>query len=63
MFILEAVSAFIFAFRKISKQFAIFTFMNVGFVSLFQSIIPDEKIYSVVNIYNDLLSRTLFGFI
>ena len=52
---------FIFAFRKISKQFAIFTFINVGFVSLFQSIIPDEWVYSVVNIYNDLLARSIFG--
>lgn len=46
---------------KISKQFTIFTLINVGFVSLFQAIIPDSWIYNVVNIYDDVLARAIFG--
>ena len=52
---------FFLAFKKISKQFAIFSFINVGFVSLFQSIIPDSWIYNVVNLYDDTIARTIFG--
>ncbi len=46
---------------KISKQFTIFTLINVGFVSLFNQIIPDDWIYNVVNIYNDHLARAIFA--
>lgn len=46
---------------KISKQFTIFTLINVIFVSLFQTIIPDSWIYNVVNLYDDMLARAIFG--
>lgn len=46
---------------KISKQFTIFTLLNVGFVSLFNSIIPDEWIYRVINLYDDMIARCIFG--
>lgn len=49
------------AFFKISKQFTAFTLINVGFVSLFNYIIPDSWIYNVVNIYDDLIARCIFG--
>ena len=55
------IPLFFLAFNKISKQFAIFSFINVGFVSLFQSIIPDSWIYNVVNLYEDEIARTIFG--
>lgn len=48
---------------KISKQFTIFTLINVGFVSLFnlEYVIPDWMIYNVVNIYSDHLARAMFA--
>ncbi len=46
---------------KISKQFTIFTLLNVGFVSLFNSIIPDEWIYRIINLYDDMIARCIFG--
>lgn len=46
---------------KISKKFTIFTLLNVGFVSLFNYIIPDAWIYNVVNIYTDTLARCICG--
>ena len=46
---------------KISKQFTIFTLINVGFVSLFNQVIPDSAIYNVVNIYYDPLARSIFA--
>ena len=55
------IPLFFLAYKKISKQFAIFSFINVGFVSLFQSIIPDSWIYNVVNLYEDTIARTIFG--
>lgn len=55
------IPLFIIAWKKISKQFTIFTLFNVGFVSLFNYIIPDEWIFNTVNIYNDLIARAIFG--
>ena len=51
----------ILAFKKISKQFTFFTLVNVGLTSLFNSVIPSEWIYNVVNLYSDLLARALFA--
>ena len=55
------IPLFLLAWFKISKQFAIFTLINVAFVSLFNQVIPDSWIYEVVNIYEDNLARTIFG--
>lgn len=55
------IPLFIFAFRKISKQFAILTLIDVGLCSLFIRIIPDSFIAQVTNIYSDTLARSLFG--
>lgn len=55
------IPLFFLGFFKISKQFAIFTVINVGFVSLFNQIIPDEWIYNVINIYDDMIARCIFG--
>ena len=55
------IPLFIFAFKKISKQFTVFTAINVGFCSLFIKIIPDSFIANIVNLYDDMLARTLFG--
>lgn len=49
------------SWKKISKQFTIFTLLNVGFVSLFNQIIPDSWIYNIVNIYTDIFARCIFG--
>lgn len=46
---------------KISKQFTVFTLINVGLVSLFNYVIPDQWIYQVINLYNDYLARTIFA--
>lgn len=55
------VPLFILSWLKISKQFTIFTLINVGFVSLFNYIIPDSWIYNVINIYDDMVARCIFG--
>jgi len=55
------IPLFVLAFAKISKQFAIFTLVNVGFVSLFQYVIPDSWIYLTVDLYDDLIARVIFG--
>lgn len=55
------VPLMILSWFKISKQFTIFTLINVGFVSLFQAIIPDSWIYNVINLYDDMLARAIFG--
>lgn len=55
------VPILILAFKKISKQFTFFTLVNVGLTSLFNSVIPSEWIYNVVNLYSDLLARALFA--
>ncbi len=55
------IPLFIFAFRKISKQFTIFTALNVGLCSLFIRIIPDNVIAQTFNLYTDMLARALFG--
>jgi uncharacterized membrane-anchored protein YitT (DUF2179 family) len=55
------IPLFILAWKKISKQFTVFTIFNVLFVSMFNYIIPDSWIYNVVNIYDDLLARAIFG--
>jgi len=55
------VPLFLLAWFKISKQFTIFTLLNVGFVSLFNYIIPDSWIYNVINIYDDMVARCIFG--
>ncbi len=55
------VPLFLLAWFKISKQFAVFTLINVAFFSLFNQVIPDEWIYKVVNIYEDYLARAIFG--
>ncbi len=51
----------ILAWLKISKQFTIFTLINVAFVSIFNQVIPDSIIYDVVNIYEDHLARAIFA--
>lgn len=51
----------ILSWLKISKQFTVFTLINVGLVSLFNYYIPDAWIYNVVNLYTDTLARTLFA--
>lgn len=55
------IPLFLLAWFKISKQFSIFTLINVLFVSLFNQIIPDSWIYNVLNIYSDHLARAIFG--
>jgi len=55
------VPLLILAFFKISKSFAVSTLINVGFVSLFNYIIPDAWIYNVVNLYTNTLARCIFG--
>lgn len=55
------VPLIILSWFKISKQFTVFTLINVGFVSLFQAIIPDSWIYNVINLYDDMLARAIFG--
>ena len=55
------VPLLILAFFKISKSFAAFTLLNVGFVSLFNYVIPDAWIYNVVNLYSNTLARCIFG--
>ena len=55
------IPIFLLCFFKVSKQFAVFTFINVGLSSLFNLILPDAWIYNVLNIYNDLLARALFA--
>ena len=55
------IPLFIFAFRKISKQFTIFTAINVGLSSIFIRIIPDASIANLCNLYTDMLARALFG--
>ncbi len=55
------IPLFVLSWKKISKQFTIFTLANVLFVSLFQYIIPDSWIYQVVNLYSDLIARAIFG--
>lgn len=55
------IPLFLFAFKKISKQFTIFTAMNVGLCSLFIRIIPDQVIAQTFNLYTDMLARALFG--
>ncbi len=49
------------AWFKISKQFTVFTLINVGLVSLFNQFIPDAWIYNVVNIYEDYIARSIFA--
>lgn len=49
------------AWFKISKQFTIYTIINVAFVSIFNQIIPDSWIYNVINIYDDMIARCIFG--
>ena len=49
------------AWFKISKQFTVFTLINVAFVSVFNQFIPDSWIYNVVNIYEDYLARAIFA--
>ncbi len=61
LYFLINVPLLLLSYFKISKQFTIFTLINVGFVSLFNQIIPDSWIYNVINIYDDLLARTIFG--
>lgn len=46
---------------KISKQFTIFTFINVACVSIFNEVIPDSWIYHVINLYDDMIARCIFG--
>lgn len=55
------VPLFIFAFKKISKQFTIFTAINVGLSSIFIRVIPDTAIANLCNLYTDMLARALFG--
>lgn len=53
----------LFSWFKISKKFTIITLINVGFVSLFNAIIPAEWIYKIIDkvIYEDILVRTICG--
>ena len=55
------IPLFILSWIKISKQFTVFTIINVGFVSLFQFILPDKWIYMTVNLYTDPIARVIFG--
>lgn len=61
LYLVINVPLLILAFFKISKSFAISTLINVGFVSLFNYIIPDAWIYNVVNLYTNTLARCIFG--
>lgn len=61
LYILINVPLLILAFKKISKQFAFFTLLNVACVSLFNYIIPDVWIYKTINIYEDTLARCICG--
>lgn len=55
------VPLFLLGWFKISKQFAVFTLINVGLVSLFNQIIPDAWVYKVINLYDDMIARCIFG--
>lgn len=55
------VPLIILAWFKISKQFTIFTLINVALVSIFNYIIPDEWVYNIINIYDDMIARCIFG--
>lgn len=55
------VPLIILAWFKISKQFTVFTLINVALVSLFNYLIPDEWVYNVINIYDDMIARCIFG--
>ncbi len=55
------IPLFILSWKKLTKQFTIFTLLNVGFTSLFIQIIPDSFIGMVVNVYSDSLARSMFG--
>lgn len=61
MYFVLNIPLLILGWFKISKQFTIFTLINVGFVSLFNEIIPDEWIYNVINLYDDMIARCIFG--
>jgi uncharacterized membrane-anchored protein YitT (DUF2179 family) len=61
MYFVLNIPLLILGWFKISKQFTVFTLINVGFVSLFNEIIPDEWIYNVINIYDDMIARCIFG--
>ncbi len=61
MYFVLNVPLFILGWFKISKQFTVFTIINVGLVSVFNEVIPDEWIYNVINIYDDMIARCIFG--
>ncbi|MFA6829703.1 MAG: YitT family protein [Bacilli bacterium] len=60
-YLLINIPLFILAWRKISKQFAVFTLINVLLTSFFMQIIPDSFIANAVNLYSDTLARSIFG--
>ena len=55
------IPLFILSWRKLTKQFTVFTLLNVLFTSLFIQIIPDSFIGQVVNMYSDTFARSMFG--
>lgn len=63
LYLVINIPLIIFSWVKISKKFTIITLINVGFVSLFNAIIPAEWIYNLIDkvIYEDILVRTICG--
>jgi uncharacterized membrane-anchored protein YitT (DUF2179 family) len=61
MYFVLNIPLLVLAWFKISKQFTVFTLINVALVSIFNEIIPDEWIYNVINIYDDMIARCIFG--
>jgi uncharacterized membrane-anchored protein YitT (DUF2179 family) len=55
------IPLFILSWLKISKQFTVFTLINVGLTSLFMNVIPDWLIAQIINLYPDLLARAIFA--
>lgn len=61
LYFIVNIPLLILSWRKISKQFTIFTLVNVIFVSIFNYVIPDSWIYNAVNLYTDTFARCIFG--
>lgn len=55
------IPLFLVSWFKISKRFTVFTFLNVVFTSLLINLLPNEWLASIVNLYSDVLARSIFG--
>lgn len=55
------IPLFLVSWFKISKKFTIFTLINVVCTSAFLNFLPNEWLASIVNLYDDMLARAIFG--